>query len=277
MTDTLVGDGATIEATAGAAAAGDEVAFARLIAEHHPAMARVAYVITGDADATRDAVQSAWTIAWRRLGGLRDPSQVRAWLVAIAANEARQAVRRRRRAPVVDMSPALEQAATGDPADGVGIVDLQRVLRGLKPEDRSLLALRFAAGLDSVEIARHLRLSPSGVRSRLARLLERLRTDLALEADDRPMSNERGSWSSDRGLISAYADTHWSTSIGRDDRRIASASDTLRCCRAFAWAGGGLASCCVLALLAAIVAGRSPREGARSARRTPSRASGTAS
>jgi RNA polymerase sigma-70 factor, ECF subfamily len=183
MTNTLVHDTAAIAATVRSAAAGDEAAFARLVAEHHAAMARVAFVICGDADMTVDAVQSAWTNAWRRIGSLRDPSQVRAWLVAVAANEARQAVRRRRRAPVVDVSAELAGVADGDPADSVGVVDLQRVLRGLSADDRSLLALRFAAGLDSAEIARHLGMSASGVRSRLARLLERLRADLALEPE----------------------------------------------------------------------------------------------
>jgi DNA-directed RNA polymerase specialized sigma24 family protein len=41
-----------------------------------------------------------------------------------------------------------------------------------------LLALRFAAGLDSSQIAEQLGLSASGVRSRLSRLIERLRLDL---------------------------------------------------------------------------------------------------
>ena len=55
---------------------------------------------------------------------------------------------------------------------------VQRALAHLKPDDRRLLALRFVAGFDSTEIARHTGLSASGVRSRLARLLDRLRTEI---------------------------------------------------------------------------------------------------
>ena len=110
MTNALVGQAAAIEATVRSAATGDEIAFARIVAEHHAAMARVAFVITGDPETTLDAVQSAWAIAWRRMKSLRDPSQVRAWLVAIAANEARQAVRRRRRERVVDISDDIARA-----------------------------------------------------------------------------------------------------------------------------------------------------------------------
>lgn len=183
MTNVLARDPATIDATVRLAATGDEVAFARLVAEHHAAMARVAFVICGDAETTRDAVQAAWVIAWRRISSLRETSQVRAWLVAIAGNEARQAIRRRRRAMIVDLSDETAGVGGRDPVETVDIVDLQRVLRGLRPEDRTLLAMRFAAGLDSSEIASQLGMSASGVRSRLARLLERLRTDLALEPE----------------------------------------------------------------------------------------------
>ncbi len=95
--------------------AATEAAFATLVAEHHAAMARVAYVICGDVEATRDAVQSAWTIAWRRLSSLRQPEQVHAWLVAIAANEARQHLRRQRRVAVVDLTEASDRHGGGDP------------------------------------------------------------------------------------------------------------------------------------------------------------------
>jgi RNA polymerase sigma-70 factor (ECF subfamily) len=104
-------------------------------------------------------------------------------LVAIAANEARQVVRRRRRERVVDISEDIARADGGVPDESVDIVDLDRALRGLKAEERSLLAMRYAAELDSSEIATQLGMSASGVRSRLARLLERLREDLALEPE----------------------------------------------------------------------------------------------
>ncbi len=176
--DIAVPDASALDITVRLAAEGDEAAFTRLVSEHCASMARVAFVICGDPEATRDAVQTAWSIAWRRLHTLRDPDQIRAWLIAIAANEARQVVRGRRRRPVIDISNALQHDAGGDPADAIGLVDLQRALAHLKPDDRRLLALRFVAGLDSSEIARHTGLSASGVRSRLARLIDRLRTDI---------------------------------------------------------------------------------------------------
>lgn len=171
-------DATATYATVTLAAAGDRAAFASLVAEHHPSMMRVAYVITADAETARDAVQSAWAIAWRRLRDVKEPSKVHAWLVAVAANEARQTVRRRGRVTVIDLSDVLEHEGSRDPADGIDAVDLAHALRRLRPEDRVLLTLRFVGGLDSGEIAAQLGGSASGVRTKLSRLIERLRVDL---------------------------------------------------------------------------------------------------
>ena len=48
MSDTTVMDGALVETTVRSAARGDEVAFARLVAQHHASMVRVAWVIADD-------------------------------------------------------------------------------------------------------------------------------------------------------------------------------------------------------------------------------------
>ena len=178
MTDIAVQDTPAVTSTVRLAAQGDEAAFARLVSEYRAPMARVAFVICGDPEATRDAVQAAWSIAWRRMRTLRNPDQVGPWLITIAANEARQLVRTQRRRPVVDISDTLQADERGDPAETIGLVDLQRALAHLDPDDRRLLALRYVAGFDSTEIARLTGLSASGVRSRLARVIDRLRTDI---------------------------------------------------------------------------------------------------
>lgn len=159
------------------AASGDEVAFARLIDEHHGPMVRAAYVVVGDVELAREAAQNAWTIAWKRLPTLRQPERVRSWLVAISANEARQLIRRAKRRQIVEISDRPPEPAS-DPADWIDVVDLERALARLKPDERSLLALRYVSGLDSTDIAEQLGMSASGVRSRLSRLVERLRKDL---------------------------------------------------------------------------------------------------
>jgi RNA polymerase sigma factor (sigma-70 family) len=161
------------------AAAGDETAFARIIQAYHDDMTRVCYVICGDLDIADEAVQAAWPIVWRKLGSLRDPGRLRPWLVSIAANEARQLVRRRRRRAVVELAVAGATTPGVDPAGRVADFDLANALARLDPDDRALLALRYVAGFDSTELARATGRSPSGTRARLARLLDRLRTELS--------------------------------------------------------------------------------------------------
>jgi RNA polymerase sigma-70 factor (ECF subfamily) len=160
------------------AAAGDADALARIVGAHHDHMARICFVICGDTDMAQDAVQAAWPIAWRKLGSLRDPDRLRPWLMSVAANEARQIMRHQRRHPVVEIELADARSDGGDPARNPALTDLAVALRRLSPDDRSLLALRHVAGFDATEIGRALGMSPSGVRSRLARLITRLRTEL---------------------------------------------------------------------------------------------------
>jgi RNA polymerase sigma factor (sigma-70 family) len=170
-------DGSLAEAVA-LAAAGDETAFARIIQAHHDDMTRVCFVICGDLDIADEAVQAAWPIVWHKLRSLRDPERLRPWLVSIAANEARQLIRRRRRRTVVELAVADAALPGIDPAARVDDLDLTNALARLDPEDRALLALRYVAGFDSTELARATGRSPSGTRARLARLLDRLRTEL---------------------------------------------------------------------------------------------------
>ncbi len=88
------------------ATAGDQAAFARIVRAHHDDMTRVCFVICGDLDLADEAVGAAWPIAWRKLSTLKDPDRLRPWLVSVAANEARQLLRRQRRRTVVELSVA---------------------------------------------------------------------------------------------------------------------------------------------------------------------------
>ncbi|MGH2455293.1 MAG: RNA polymerase sigma factor [Candidatus Limnocylindria bacterium] len=162
-----------------AAVRGDVEAFAAIMAEHDNDMIRVAMVICGDQELARDAVQAAWHIAWQRLGSLRDADKLRAWLMSIAANEARQSIRatlRRQKREV--QSTFFSPTSSTDPAHTIERLDLADLLQRLTPPERQLLALRYAAGLNSAEIARITRTTSSAIRGRIARLCERLRKEM---------------------------------------------------------------------------------------------------
>lgn len=158
------------------AIAGDEVAFARIVATHHDDMARIAYFVCGDLDIAEEAEQSAWAVAYRRLKDLRDPGRLRPWLMSVAANEARQIVRSRRRRTVRELSVVDPTAPRG--VDRAALIDLGEALARLDARDRAIVGLRFIGGFDSAEIGREMGMTASAVRVRLHRLLERLRKDL---------------------------------------------------------------------------------------------------
>ena len=160
------------------AAAGDEAAFTRIVEAYHSDVVRVAYGICGEQDLALDAAQATWMIAWRKLRTVREPDRLRSWLVAVAANEARHIVRRRGRRRLVELAADPPAHGAPDPAEEIRRVDLVNALQRLKPEERSLIALRYGADLDSGEIGPLLGLSASGVRARLARLMTRLRKEL---------------------------------------------------------------------------------------------------
>jgi RNA polymerase sigma-70 factor (ECF subfamily) len=162
------------------AAAGDEIAFRRIITENHDDMRRVAAHVTGDRGLAEEATQAAWLIAWKRLGNVRDEAHLRPWLVSVAANEARRVLRKRRRRGEVEVAIDVTGEPGGvDPATGISSMDLNAALDRLDPDDRALLAMRYVAGFDSNELALALGTSPSGTRKRLERLRDRLREELS--------------------------------------------------------------------------------------------------
>jgi RNA polymerase sigma factor (sigma-70 family) len=168
------------------AATGDEIAFARIVAAHHDDMARVSFVVCGDVTLAQEAVQAAWPKVWAKLGTVRDPAKLKPWLVSVAANEAKQLARSRNRRWVrevaiddaTEASPGAASRSTVDPGSRAAELDLANALATLDPDDRILIALRYAAGLTSDEIGRVIGMTGGGVRARLARLLNRLREEL---------------------------------------------------------------------------------------------------
>ena len=138
-----------------AAAGGDTVAFTRIVAQHHDDMVRVAYLISGDVELAHEAVQSAWSTAWLKIKDLRDPDRLRPWLVSVAANEARQLLRRRRRHSVreieIDSMTGLEASGSTARDDSIDLLD---ALARLSPDDRAIMAIGYGLGLTSEEIGK---------------------------------------------------------------------------------------------------------------------------
>ena len=117
------------------AAAGDEYAFRRLIAEHQEDMRRVCAYVTGESAIADEATQAAWAIAWKKIGSVRELSSLRPWLISVAVNEAKELRRKRHRRAEIEIAfdAALEFGGI-DPATGVAGIDLRAAMARLDPE-----------------------------------------------------------------------------------------------------------------------------------------------
>jgi RNA polymerase sigma-70 factor (ECF subfamily) len=165
---------------------GDNAAFGALVARHQKAALRLAAAITGSVDDAADIAQEAFVKAHRSLPKLTDPAMVKSWMLRIVANEAKNHVRGRNRRRSRDhrygswviVSPPDPEASAMDADDARR---LSSALGAIGPRDRQVLAYRYFAGLSEVETAAAVGVPVGTVKSRTARALGKLRTEL-----DRP-------------------------------------------------------------------------------------------
>ena len=76
---------------------GDLAAFEMLVEERMAAVYRLSLAIVTDEADARDVVQETFVAAWRHLPRLRDVDRFEAWFGRLVVNQARMALRARRR------------------------------------------------------------------------------------------------------------------------------------------------------------------------------------
>ena len=148
---------------------------------------RTAYLLTGSAADAEEAVQTGFIKAWRALPRFRPGAAFRPWLLRIVANEAHNRRRGERRRvelslrataarPRDDAAPSPEGAAIGRDARG----HLLQAVERLSERDRDIVTCRYFLELSEEETAAVLGVRRGTVKSRTARALERLRTEVDL-------------------------------------------------------------------------------------------------
>ena len=172
-------------------AAGDDTAFAEVVAEHQRMVVQLAVNLLGDRDEALDLSQDVFIRVFRTIGQFRGQSALRTWIYRIAVNQAsnrHRFWRRRRRSDQVSLDAHVE--VHGDFQCGADAgpdrilaqqelaARLQGALDALSFDQRTAIVLREVDGLSYDEIAFSLGVAVGTVKSRLTRARQSLRASL---------------------------------------------------------------------------------------------------
>ena len=168
--------------------AGDRHAFTEVLQRHDERLRGLAWkLLGGDRSRMDDALQDAYTRAYRALPRFRRDANLGSWLYRITYNACIDELRRAKRRPEpVDTSEPAHDAATrrATPDRAVIASDaVTRALAALPEEQRITVVLVDGEGFDNLTAARILGVAPGTVASRLSRARATMR--LALEEVDR--------------------------------------------------------------------------------------------
>ncbi len=144
-----------------------------LIIPFIPNLRRYARALVGDRDGADDLVQDTLERAVRKFH-LWKPGDLRAWLFSIMHNVFVNQLKARKIAPSVEIDEATI-AAHIPTVTSVDVLDLQRALLTLAPEQREVVLLIALEDMTYADVSRALGIPIGTVMSRLSRGREKLR------------------------------------------------------------------------------------------------------
>ncbi len=157
---------------------GDVEAYGVLVSRYRDRYARYALHMLGNREDAEEALQDAFTRAYRSLDQCADPDRFRVWLFRILTNRCRTlgARRGRRLRTFVANEAALLEAAQDHPAEQrAWREEIQRALSALRTEQREAFLMRYVEDLGYDEMSRITGVGVSALKMRVMRACERLR------------------------------------------------------------------------------------------------------
>lgn len=143
-----------------------------LIQKYSNTLYKAAFVTIGsDADA-QDAVQDAFLKYLERLPDCRNEEHLKAWLIRVTINNAKDKLRFHRR-----LEQIPDNTAENKQADSSLIEVLDAVMR-LPAKQKIVLYLSVSEGYSNEEISKILKLSPATVRKRMQYARDKLKIEL---------------------------------------------------------------------------------------------------
>jgi len=166
-------------------AAGEERAFAKLIARHGDRIARLARRMLGPAGDVDDVVQESFLRLWSQAPSWRPGgARLSTWLYRVASNLCIDRLRRPRQAPLSQIvePPSPAPRPDQDHAARRAARQVERALQGLAPRQRMAIVLCHFEELTNIEASEVMGLSVDALESLLARGRRALRQELAEES-----------------------------------------------------------------------------------------------
>lgn len=173
----------------------------QLVADHHAAVYRYAFRLTGAVCDAEDLTQQTFLAAHVSLAQLHQPENARAWLFTILRH--RYSKLRGKRFPLIATSFDIDLNAVPDEAPAELAVDQERLQEAINelPDEFKLVVLLFYFEECSYrEIAERLSVPTGTVMSRLARAKARLRARL-FESNDVPVASAPNGAGGESGLL----------------------------------------------------------------------------
>jgi RNA polymerase sigma-70 factor, ECF subfamily len=173
---------------------GELAAYDALVRAYETLAFRAAYLIIRDEQEAADAAQDAFVRGFRALGSFRRGEPFRPWLLRIVTNQALnrlQAQKRRDKMTERYMQTISDPSGADIPTSPQRQLEtreqtqqLVEAVSRLKPEERTLIALRYFLELPESEVAQAMEIAPGTVKSRLHRTLGKLREIIRTDFPD---------------------------------------------------------------------------------------------
>lgn len=149
---------------------GDVEALSRLVEMHRPGIITLATSILRDSNEAEDVVQDSFLRAYQRIQHIRTDCSFKNYLYRIASRLCLDRLRKRRSILLPELNEEL-----GDNPDLDSKVCVERALKMLNPQMRTILIMREVHNFDYAEIATMLNIPVGTVRSRLHFAREKFR------------------------------------------------------------------------------------------------------
>jgi RNA polymerase sigma factor (sigma-70 family) len=147
-------------------ATGERVDVDAAFEEVRPRLVRIAIGLVGAA-AAEDVVHDTYLVARERIGQLRDPLAIEAWLARICIHRCFRL--RRRRIHLERLLPRLAPAAATGPD-----LDLRSLIEELSPRERTVIVLHHGHGYSLAEVGDLVGVSHANARAIASRARRRL-------------------------------------------------------------------------------------------------------